>query len=94
MKTILLWICAAVMAVSFTNCGNKQTETKLDPELEKQLGTIKTAAEEGAELGRHFQAHRRGEGGLHRQAHQWRGIRLQPRRGSGFSIAERGARVP
>ena len=51
MKTILLWICAAVMAVSFTSCGNKQTETKLDPELEKQLGTIKTAAEEGAEVG-------------------------------------------
>ena len=50
MKTILLWICAAVMAVSFTSCGNKQTETKLDPELEKQLGTIKTAAEEGAEF--------------------------------------------
>ena len=50
MKTFILWICAAVMAVSFTNCGNKQTETKLDPELEKQLGTIKTAAEEGAEF--------------------------------------------
>ena len=50
MKTFLLWICAVVMAVSFTSCGNKQTETKLDPELEKQLGTIKTAAEEGAEF--------------------------------------------
>lgn len=50
MKTLLLWICVVVMAVSFTSCGNKQTETKLDPELEKQLGTIKTAAEEGAEF--------------------------------------------
>lgn len=50
MKTFILWICAAVMAVSFTNCGNKQTETKLDPELEKQLGTIKTAPRKAQSL--------------------------------------------
>lgn len=50
-KAALLWICAAAVAVGVASCGGKQQEqTKLDPELEKQLGTLKTAAEEGAEF--------------------------------------------
>lgn len=50
MKTFVLWICAAVLAVGLVGCGKKESETKLDPELEKQLASIKTAAEEGAEF--------------------------------------------
>ncbi|MDO4511327.1 MAG: FKBP-type peptidyl-prolyl cis-trans isomerase [Bacteroidales bacterium] len=50
MKTLVLWACAAMLALGAVSCGNKQSETKLDPELEKQLGSLKTAAEEGAEF--------------------------------------------
>ncbi len=46
-STIALWICAAVLAMGLTGCGKKEQQAKLDPALEKQLGTIQTAAEEG-----------------------------------------------
>lgn len=49
MKTIALCLCAA-MGVALISCDKKSSETKLDPQLEQQLSSIKTAEEEGAEF--------------------------------------------
>ncbi len=37
----------AAMVLSLTGCGKKEQSAKLDPALEKQLGSIQTAEEEG-----------------------------------------------
>ena len=50
MKNLALWLCVAALSVSFASCEKKSSEAKLDPQLEKQLSSLKTAEQEGAEF--------------------------------------------